>query len=63
MPSYTLYFLDQPNGQILSRYTFEAKDDLSAVHYADSLDQAPMELWRGVDKLKEWVARSTTDVH
>lgn len=64
MPSYTLYFLDQPGGHILERCTFSAKDDVAAVQYAESLgEHAPMELWRGVDKIKLWVVPTTSDVH
>lgn len=51
---------------MLRRYTFDAKDDLAAVQFAAVwAEQAPMELWRGVEKVQQWDFHDETagDVH
>lgn len=64
MPSYTLYFLDPADGQMLRRYIFDAKDDLAAVQFAATwAEHAPMELWRGVEKVQQWDLHDETAGH
>ena len=63
MLSYTLYFVDPADGQILRRYTFDAKDDLAATAFASMwIEHGPMQLWRGLEKIEEW-ERASSDVH
>ena len=57
MALYELRYLDAVRRLIVIRRSFEAEsDELAVIHAEDARGLAPMELWQGERKIREWDA-------
>ena len=55
MPLYRIEFVSRVSGRVAHQYRFDASDDGAAIAFAGVwIEDAPMELWRGREKLKRW---------